>query len=241
MGYINGPQIVTADLVFCVDAATPKSYSGSGNYWYDLVSNNVGYIGSSDAYSTGSFNSAYRPVFTNEAGGSFLFDGLNDIVVFPDSASLRDVGPALSVFSWAKPTAAVTTSRNILSRRDASNIGGYILHNTIANSLQCYVYNATWRAATAANVYEANKWCYVGFTYDGAAIRLYKNGQYISVTGAGTGGAVNPAISTLRIGGNNIGSQNWQGYIASAHIYTATLTDAQVLLNYNAQCRRFGL
>ena len=240
MGYNNGPKIVADDLVFCVDASTPKSYPGSGDYWYDLVSGNVGYIGSSSAYSTGAFNSAYRPAFTDEAGGSFLFDGSDDIVVFPDSASHRDVGSALSVFSWAKPTAAVTTYRNILARRDASNIGGYILHNTSNNSLQCYVYNNTWRSATVANVYEANKWCYVGFTYDGASIRLYKNGQYLGLTGAGSGG-VNPVGSTVRIGGNGIGSQNWLGYIASAHIYTATLTDAQILLNYNAQRARFGL
>ena len=33
------PDIVTNGLVFCVDAADKKSYSGSGDTWYDRSGN----------------------------------------------------------------------------------------------------------------------------------------------------------------------------------------------------------
>jgi hypothetical protein len=32
-----GPHIVTEGLVFALDAASPRSYPGSGTTWYDLI------------------------------------------------------------------------------------------------------------------------------------------------------------------------------------------------------------
>lgn len=36
----HSPQIVRDGLVLYLDAANPKSYSGSGTTWYDLTGNN---------------------------------------------------------------------------------------------------------------------------------------------------------------------------------------------------------
>lgn len=239
MSYSNGPKMFNNNLVFCVDAAHKKSYPGSGNYWYDLINNNIGYIGNNGVHEIDYYNSTYSPQFTNDNGGTFLFDGVDDHVVFPDSPSLRYFGSNLSVFSWAKPTIDVTTSRNIVARRNVSNIGGYILHNSGNNSLLCYVFRSSWGAASSANVYEPNIWCYVGFTYDGSQMKLYKNGKYL--TAANLSGDVNPVESTMRIGSNGRTSQPWAGHIANVHIYNSALTNDQVLQNYNTLKGRFGL
>ena len=36
MALTHSPRIVTDNLILCVDAANPKSYSGSGTTWKDL-------------------------------------------------------------------------------------------------------------------------------------------------------------------------------------------------------------
>ena len=40
MSRLYGPKIVVDGLVLMLDAGNPKSYSGSGNTWYDLSGNN---------------------------------------------------------------------------------------------------------------------------------------------------------------------------------------------------------
>ena len=40
MGFHNGPKIITDGLVLTLDAASQRSYPGSGTTWYDLSGNN---------------------------------------------------------------------------------------------------------------------------------------------------------------------------------------------------------
>ena len=40
MGLSHSPRAVTDGLVFCVDAANPRSYPETGSGWYDLSNNN---------------------------------------------------------------------------------------------------------------------------------------------------------------------------------------------------------
>ena len=39
MSFHHSPRIVTNGLVFYLDAANPKSYSGTGTDWFDLSGN----------------------------------------------------------------------------------------------------------------------------------------------------------------------------------------------------------
>jgi hypothetical protein len=39
MGFFRGPNIVRDGLVLALDAASPRSYPGSGTTWYDLSGN----------------------------------------------------------------------------------------------------------------------------------------------------------------------------------------------------------
>jgi hypothetical protein len=36
MGFFRGPKIVTDGLILALDAASPRSYPGTGTTWYDL-------------------------------------------------------------------------------------------------------------------------------------------------------------------------------------------------------------
>ena len=73
------PRTVTDGLVLCLDAANPKSYSGSGTTWYDLSSSGF------DATLTGCTYEA------NNQGGIVMDDG-NEFISVPTSYDLTSLG-----------------------------------------------------------------------------------------------------------------------------------------------------
>lgn len=225
------PDIVTDGLVLCLDASNSDSYSAGSNICYDLSGNN----NHGTLLNGVAFNSQNR--------GSLFFDGVNDYIEIPDSDSLKIMESNLSCFAWVKPSKNITTAANIVARRNGSNIGGYIIHNTGTNILQCYIYTTTggWQAVNASNVYVPNQWVYVGFTFDGSFMRLYKNGFLLQSPSSINGSTINPVVSTTRIGANAGTSQQWPGDISIVQIYNTTLSDTNILDNYQATKGRYGL
>ena len=55
MGFYRGPHLVTDGLVLALDAASPKSYPGTGTTWKDLSGNNFDFTidGSGFSYNAG--------------------------------------------------------------------------------------------------------------------------------------------------------------------------------------------
>ena len=80
-----GPRIVTTNLVTCLDAANPKSYSGSGSTWIDI---------SRRGNDTSLFNT---PTFSSENLGTFTFDGANDYASIASFANTFNGPFSLSV------------------------------------------------------------------------------------------------------------------------------------------------
>jgi hypothetical protein len=68
MSYQNGPRIVTDSLILCLDAASSKSYSGSGANWNDI---------SGSGYNATLYNS---PTFTNNY---FSLNGTSQYAIVP--------------------------------------------------------------------------------------------------------------------------------------------------------------
>ena len=68
MSLNHSPKIVTDGLVLCLDAASRKSYPGSGTTWFDRSGN-----GNNGTLTNG-------PTFSSDNGGSIVFDGTNDYV-----------------------------------------------------------------------------------------------------------------------------------------------------------------
>jgi hypothetical protein len=64
MGFFRGPNIVRDGLVLALDAASPRSYPGSGTTWYDLSGN-------------GNNGTLVNSTFSNNV---IQFDGTNDYV-----------------------------------------------------------------------------------------------------------------------------------------------------------------
>ena len=96
MGFATGPKIVTDGLVLALDAASPRSYPGTGTTWYDLTANSL------DA-------TLYNGVaYSTDNHGIMVFDGVDDYAQISSSPLT-----AINVFTfelWFNRTDIATTT-----------------------------------------------------------------------------------------------------------------------------------
>jgi len=76
----------------------------------------------------------------------------------------------------------------------------------------------------------ANTWTFVGITFDGTTMKIYKNGV-LDQTGAV---AIDTKLSVGRIGTNIRDGETFTGVIDEVAIYGRALSDAEMALNFNA-------
>ena len=78
----------------------------------------------------------------------------------------------------------------------------------------------------------ANTWTHLTATYDGTALRIYVNGvqsaQLLAV------GSITTSTGALKIGGNSIWPEDFQGLIDEVRIYSRALSQAEIQADMNA-------
>ena len=80
--------------------------------------------------------------------------------------------------------------------------------------------------AAGVSTLPLNAWTHLAVTYDGAMLRLYVNGTQVG-SQAMTGSMVT-STGALRVGGNSVWGEFFQGQIDEIRIYNRALTQAQV-------------
>ncbi len=86
---------------------------------------------------------------------------------------------------------------------------------------------ATWRVIGTASATGQRRWTHVAPTYDGANLRLYVNGVQVATTRRSTS-AITTSTGALRIGGNSVWSEYFQGRIDEVRIYNRALTAGEI-------------
>jgi hypothetical protein len=240
MSWIITPQQratvpVQGNLVFWADAGSSLSYSypGSGTTWSDLA------VGNNATLTNG-------PTFNSGNNGSIVFDGTNDyaitgntqisllegfsycLMIAPNFASSSNVGSALLDFSSSSGT-----DRSYL-RWENSSLGFY--HDNVGGPSNLY-------RTTTPPSFSPGSWLYLCDTYSPSTHgKMYVNGSPVATTtGNAPGSFPNTKDFPVRIGFGQINNYYWNGKIAVVKIYTRTLSDAEVLANFNLYRTRFGL
>jgi len=214
----HAPSIITSGLVFYIDAANPRCYPGSGTDLTDTISG----IGASLVGGVGFNTSNY---------GNFTFDGSNDNINFGNSNSVRLLNGTIS--AWVKTSNAGGGFRGIMAKQYA-----YALFYS-DNVLVAYDWNTGATRSTSVNIADGN-WKNVVMTFQSAVsngTRVYINGSLVLTT---TMTWVNDTQSLY--GGAEASAGQYaacSGAIFS--LYNRVLTAAEVLQNYNAAKKRFGL
>ena len=233
MGLAHSPRIVTDGLVLALDAGNTKSYPGSGTTWTDLSGNgNNGTLTNMDAANLDGAN-----------GGSLSFDGSNEYVDL--TSTIQFDTSDFSISGWFRSNSGNTNFKQIWN--SGYNGGTPDVEVTIdqtTNRLSFYVRppGSGLSVQTSYSV-DDNVWRYFVGVKTSSLISLYVNGSFVSSTSGTFTSDVDDAGVIPRIGNglNGINNRPFKGNIAQVSIYNKALTAAEVLQNYNALKRRFGI
>jgi hypothetical protein len=213
-----GPRIVGNGLILDVDAAVSRSYSGSGLTAIGLI----GGIGGTLVNGVG---------FTTANNGAFTFDGSNDYINFGNSSAVQQSSGTLS--AWAKASSPGGGYRGIIAKQ-----GAYGLFYT-DSVLVAYDWAADAPRSTGINIAD-NTWKNVVLTYQSGVsngTRIYINGVSVLTTTI----TILNQINNLFGGAEANASQFAACSVAAFNMHSRALTAQEVLQNYNATKRRYGL
>jgi hypothetical protein len=206
------------------DAANTRSYSGSGNTWYDLTANgnNLTLTNSPTFNSLGYFSTGSTGYFTGAGSASI-----------PTGNSSYTMLLFARLSTWAD-------SRGFIS------IGGYLANNqsnafrtsttTVGRMIHYWWANDLTASNNNGNI-QNNQWFYVGVSFDGTTRKIYSN-TVLATSDRPT--SHNVTSSTIQLA-KTYSTEYLQGDISLAQIYNRALTATEVLQNYNATKKRFGL
>ena len=218
MGVKAGPRVVKEGLILHVDAAVSRSYSGTGL----TVNGLVGGIGGTLVNGVG---------FGTTDNGYFIFDGSNDYINFGNSSTLQQSTGSLS--AWTKASSPGSGYRGIIAKQ-----GAYGLFYT-DSVLVAYDWAADTPRSTGINIAD-NTWKNVVLTYQSGVsngTRIYINGVSVLTTTI----TILNQINNLFGGAEANASQFASCQISSFKMHNRVLTASEVLQNYNASKRRYGL
>ena len=164
-------------------------------------------------------------------GGALSFDGVNDWVTVAD-ANVLDLTTGMTLEAWVYPTAIGNGAwRNVVIKERPGGETYNLYANTDANAPVVYAVRASQPDgaldATGTSQLPLNTWSHLAATYDNATLRLYVNG-----TQTGSRAMTGPMITStgaLRIGGNSVWGEYFQGRIDEVRIYNRALTPAEIL------------
>lgn len=153
-----------------------------------------------------------------------------------DNASL-DITSAITLESWFDNTNAYDSIRYLFDKSDNST-NGFELRLTSQNGVQI-VFRSLSTISKVATI-PTSGWVHVVATYDGANIKMYIDGSLQNTT-ASTGTITSNAYP-LTIGGDvqNV-NYSLNKPIALPRIYNRALSKYEVIQNFDANCRNFGL
>jgi hypothetical protein len=218
MGTKYNPTVVRDGLVYYIDAANTRSYSGSG-----LTVNGLVGIGGTLVNGVG---------FSSVNAGYFSLDGTNDYIDF-GTVPANTTGTS-TVACWVKTTSSTTG----LPLAFASYGGIYINRFTTGKILAFFDGSTGDNTSADVSIRSVNdgNWHYLSATTNGSTCSMYIDGA-LDKTYSET-----PSFGTSiynSIGGQADGFNFINCFVSLAHIYNRALTAQEVLQNYNATKKRY--
>jgi hypothetical protein len=161
-------------------------------------------------------------------GAALSFDGINDWVTVADAASL-DLTNRLTVEAWVYPTAL--NSWETVALKEAGSELAYALYgdNNGGASRRPGAWiriGGTSTSALGTATLPVNTWTHLAMTYDGAQVRLFVNGT--QVRSVARTGSIAASTGPLRIGGNAVWTEFFNGRIDEVRIYNRALTATEI-------------
>lgn len=129
-------------------------------------------------------------------GGALNFDGVDDRVQVPDSASLDLAGQG-TIAAWIFPRSLPDGYAAVVEKMAGGGQGaGYQLLLGASNTASLWLMSGGTSSSldSDANLFALNTWTHIAVTWDGTSVRFYRNGQAF---GAARAQPRNAAANTL--------------------------------------------
>ena len=221
MGLEHSPLIVTDGLVVYLDAGNTRSYPGSGNTAYDLISNLHHTLVSVTSAGSGS------SIALSFAGAGFSTYSINNMGI--------SGGYSRTVSCWVKFNSA-SGNQAILGQGSSgtATAADLVRHDGIYKLFS----GASWNSS-GVGISTAGQWFFLTCAYAPFSITLYIDGVRIQ---SGTGFPLT-SDSPLRFGVSvaPVTHPNLDGQLAMVQFYNRASTAAEVQKAYDATKKRFGL
>lgn len=215
------PSIVTNNLVVYYDAANIKSYPGTGTTWTDLSTGKTATM-SNITYSsqTMSFNGSTSTASFNISGINFSTAQTIIMCIMPNEADANRRNPYNHEYA----------GYGTITHEPSGNFNYY--HGTSGGN------GVTYQGSGSSFSVAQNEKAIICVTRGSQYVKWYKNGVFVTQSVNNYPTAVN-SVSTANIGSGYAGY--YSGNIYFLLMYTAQLTDAEILKNFNALRGRYGL
>lgn len=186
---------------------------------------------------------------TYASDNTFSFTGTSDYINVPSTSSLHFLGISpYTLEAWVYPTANPGANNwtgifnreyNVGSGRDGYNL---YFNGSAGTSTSFSTERFCSGTGISASLYidqslSVNNWSHLVATYDGANIKMYRNGVFQNSTASS--GSISNATTNLTIGRRDINYFN--GNIPVVKIYNRALSAAEVSQNFNALRGRYGI
>ena len=232
VGY--NPSIVSDGLVYFIDPANLRSYSGSGTSTNSLVSGIGGTLVNGVGFGT-----------TNN--GYFIFDGTDDYINIPHNPILTNPNN-LTINMWVRSNFTSSRYSDLIGKGTGDTDEEYTIIFA-SNSVYFDVGNNSGPYIQPSYTTAANTWYNVCCTHTRSGgnsdLRLYLNGTRIAANVLGPTTTPNSNTSNLTIGQRrNAGSSSnssFSGAISQVQIYNRALSEQEILQNFNATRFRYGV
>jgi hypothetical protein len=241
MGIAYNTSIVSDGLVFALDAANSRSYSGSGL----SVNSLIGGIGATLVAGIS---------FTSSNSGSLILDGTSQYLNIPNSSGYGISTESFTMLLVVKATNKSSTNfLSFLSNRQLTSPNNGILITQDFNTNRSAYLRYQLNSGLGASQFNSGTIPFISNSYNMIAMAVdrtnntmqsYLNGNLdasYNISGLASIGSTH----NIEIGRDEAfvpNSNAWLGgNLASFYIYNRALTQQEIKQNYNATKKRYGL
>ena len=218
-------ELTTSSLALHLDASDTNSYSGSGNTWSDLTSNNL------------DFTLTNSPTYSSSFGGHFTFDGVDERAEISSGWTNFGTDP-FTIEAWYRNHGSVDYATIIGTQAGGANNWQLDFGS---NRIRWQSGSGNFVTGTT-NTAVIDVWNQVVMVREGTGtnqFKIYLNGVLDTT---GTVSTDFNTTSQLRIANNRGGSLYFDGDLSIIRIYkNKALNATEVLGNYNYNKNNFGL